>query len=137
MAELVDAHGSGPCTARCGSSSLLLGTKFQTPVATQSQPGFLVLRPGTSGGGSGRVGTSTGTPRTRPVLQLPVWFSIIRTRKQTFCRAIVCFTGSFQRILEALRHGLHGSPLLAPTPLWRGRPDERQEQGIHPCLSQI
>src|SRR5690606_21206623 len=27
--ELVDAHGSGPCTARCGSSSLLLGTKFR------------------------------------------------------------------------------------------------------------
>ncbi len=27
MAELVDAHGSGPCAARCGGSSPLLGTK--------------------------------------------------------------------------------------------------------------
>ena len=26
MAELVDAHGSGPCAARCGGSSPLLGT---------------------------------------------------------------------------------------------------------------
>src|SRR5699024_9177692 len=26
MAELVDAHGSGPCTARCGGSNPLLGT---------------------------------------------------------------------------------------------------------------
>ena len=28
MAELVDAHGSGPCAARRGGSSPLLGTKF-------------------------------------------------------------------------------------------------------------
>ena len=27
MAELVDAHGSGPCAARCGGSSPLPGTK--------------------------------------------------------------------------------------------------------------
>ncbi len=27
VAELVDAHGSGPCAARCGGSSPLLGTK--------------------------------------------------------------------------------------------------------------
>src|SRR5690625_4497485 len=26
VAELVDAHGSGPCAARCGGSSPLLGT---------------------------------------------------------------------------------------------------------------
>ena len=29
MAELVDAHGSGPCAARCGGSSPLLGTSFK------------------------------------------------------------------------------------------------------------
>jgi hypothetical protein len=29
MAELVDAHGSGPCAARCGGSSPLLGTNKQ------------------------------------------------------------------------------------------------------------
>lgn len=29
MAELVDAHGSGPCAARCGGSSPLLGTIFE------------------------------------------------------------------------------------------------------------
>src|SRR5665811_553065 len=29
MAELVDAHGSGPCAARCGGSSPLLGTSTQ------------------------------------------------------------------------------------------------------------
>ncbi len=27
MAELVDAHGSGPCALGCGGSSPLLGTK--------------------------------------------------------------------------------------------------------------
>src|SRR5690606_33321337 len=32
MAELVDAHGSGPCAARCGGSSPLLGT---TPILNQ------------------------------------------------------------------------------------------------------
>ena len=29
VAELVDAHGSGPCAARRGGSSPLLGTKIQ------------------------------------------------------------------------------------------------------------
>ena len=28
VAELVDAHGLGPCTERCGGSSPLLGTLF-------------------------------------------------------------------------------------------------------------
>jgi hypothetical protein len=28
VAELVDAHGSGPCIARCGDSSSLPGTKI-------------------------------------------------------------------------------------------------------------
>ena len=28
MAELVDAHGSGPCAFGCGGSSPLLGTKY-------------------------------------------------------------------------------------------------------------
>ena len=27
VAELVDAHGSGPCAARCGGSSPSVGTK--------------------------------------------------------------------------------------------------------------
>ena len=29
MAELVDAHGSGPCTERCGGSSPLQGTTLR------------------------------------------------------------------------------------------------------------
>src|SRR5450830_357158 len=28
VAELVDAHGSGPCAARCGGSSPSVGTRF-------------------------------------------------------------------------------------------------------------
>lgn len=31
MAELVDAHGSGPCAARRGGSSPLLGTNSRYP----------------------------------------------------------------------------------------------------------
>lgn len=31
MAELVDAHGSGPCAFGCGGSSPLLGTKELKP----------------------------------------------------------------------------------------------------------
>src|SRR6266481_2455322 len=44
MAELVDAHGSGPCAARCGGSSPLLGTKHITWLA---QAGYFFV-PGTS-----------------------------------------------------------------------------------------
>ena len=33
MAELVDAHGSGPCAARCGGSSPSVGTKQKRSVA--------------------------------------------------------------------------------------------------------
>jgi len=33
MAELVDAHGSGPCAFGCGGSSPLLGTKTQALMA--------------------------------------------------------------------------------------------------------
>jgi hypothetical protein len=29
MAELVDAHGSGPCAFGCGGSSPLLGTSYK------------------------------------------------------------------------------------------------------------
>jgi hypothetical protein len=38
MAELVDAHGSGPCTARCEGSSPFLGTKFRP--RSQNDRGF-------------------------------------------------------------------------------------------------
>ena len=34
MAELVDAHGSGPCAARCGGSSPLSGTKYKSARAS-------------------------------------------------------------------------------------------------------
>ncbi len=33
MAELVDAHGSGPCAARCGGSSPSVGTKLERQTA--------------------------------------------------------------------------------------------------------
>ena len=36
VAELVDAHGSGPCAARCGGSSPSVGTKaFKSPLIRQ------------------------------------------------------------------------------------------------------
>ena len=53
MAELVDAHGSGPCAFGCGGSSPLLGTKqvFNDQIAfliplprTISNPAFFVIR---------------------------------------------------------------------------------------------
>jgi hypothetical protein len=34
---LVDAHGSGPCAARCGGSSPLLGTTIQTRISVSSR----------------------------------------------------------------------------------------------------
>ena len=40
MAELVDAHGSGPCAFGCGGSSPLLGTKELKPQS--SDWGFFV-----------------------------------------------------------------------------------------------
>src|SRR5690606_41305846 len=45
VAELVDAHGSGPCAARCGGSSPLLGTiaTQRTLVSQQIYEGFLYL----------------------------------------------------------------------------------------------
>ena len=42
MAELVDAHGSGPCAARCGGSSPSVGTKTKRSV-DENQPAFCVL----------------------------------------------------------------------------------------------
>ena len=33
VAELVDAHGSGPCAARCGGSSPFLGTMIKVRTA--------------------------------------------------------------------------------------------------------
>jgi hypothetical protein len=33
VAELVDAHGSGPCAARCGGSSPSVGTRYKKEVA--------------------------------------------------------------------------------------------------------
>ena len=47
VAELVDAHGSGPCAARCGGSSPLLGTTAlarQEPSNEQSLAGFFVFK---------------------------------------------------------------------------------------------
>src|SRR5437867_4399224 len=47
MAELVDAHGSGPCSARSGGSSPLLGTKF--PFRTIRRFRNLEKKPGSPG----------------------------------------------------------------------------------------
>ena len=45
VAELVDAHGSGPCAARCGGSSPLLGTtKALFQAAPQKIRGCTPLR---------------------------------------------------------------------------------------------
>ena len=46
VAELVDAHGSGPCAARRGGSSPLLGTKTlrEFPRFLQQQDGKIFLR---------------------------------------------------------------------------------------------
>ena len=40
MAELVDAHGSGPCAARCGGSSPSVGTKCKKGVCESRLPFF-------------------------------------------------------------------------------------------------
>ena len=47
MAELVDAHGSGPCAARCGGSSPLLGTikQLKNRIKAQSVAGAVFLLP--------------------------------------------------------------------------------------------
>jgi len=42
MAELVDAHGSGPCAARCGGSSPLLGTKKTVKKGRILRPFFFI-----------------------------------------------------------------------------------------------
>jgi hypothetical protein len=49
MAELVDAHGSGPCAARCGGSSPLPGTRIHpitfNKIATQiTRVAFFIAR---------------------------------------------------------------------------------------------
>src|SRR4030067_273001 len=41
MAELVDAHGSGPCAARCGGSSPLLGTSTKHGSRKRAIPFFV------------------------------------------------------------------------------------------------
>jgi hypothetical protein len=40
VAELVDAHGSGPCAARCGGSSPSVGTKCKKGVCESRLPFF-------------------------------------------------------------------------------------------------
>lgn len=42
MAELVDAHGSGPCAARCGGSSPSVGTRHKRSI-DENQSAFCVL----------------------------------------------------------------------------------------------
>src|SRR5690606_8640399 len=44
MAELVDAHGSGPCAARREGSSPFLGTNFSKPRLQHCSRGFAFLR---------------------------------------------------------------------------------------------
>src|SRR5690625_1182637 len=44
MAELVDAHGSGPCTARCGGSNPLLGTIPHSPKASKHAAHSIITR---------------------------------------------------------------------------------------------
>ena len=39
VAELVDAHGSGPCIARCGDSSSLPGTRYTEASECRQQKG--------------------------------------------------------------------------------------------------
>src|SRR5512133_2940165 len=44
VAELVDAHGSGPCAARCGGSSPSVGTKIKKAGCASNRP-FSFWRP--------------------------------------------------------------------------------------------
>src|SRR3954471_11553503 len=44
VAELVDAHGSGPCAARCGGSSPSVGTKTKKAGCASNRP-FAFWRP--------------------------------------------------------------------------------------------
>ena len=41
VAELVDAHGSGPCAARCGGSSPLLGTNPEKLIVARQSAFFM------------------------------------------------------------------------------------------------
>ena len=49
MAELVDAHGSGPCAFGCGGSSPLLGTKIPQKADRRKMVGFLYCGLGNRG----------------------------------------------------------------------------------------
>ncbi len=46
MAELVDAHGSGPCAFGCGGSSPLLGTSKTRPLLSFNSSEILEKRTG-------------------------------------------------------------------------------------------
>lgn len=49
VAELVDAHGSGPCAFGCGGSSPLLGTNIPQKADHRKMVGFLFYAFGKQG----------------------------------------------------------------------------------------
>ena len=59
VAELVDAHGSGPCAARCGGSNPSVGTKSYRKKPADSSAGFF-------------YGLSQSVSGTKPRCRLPM-----------------------------------------------------------------
>ncbi len=87
MAELVDAHGSGPCAARRGGSSPLLGTKF--PFQTVLDDPETIHEPRESG--------------------VFCWFGVLRRP----ARVVGIFAGTRREHFPALQFGHRSLPLTA------------------------